>query len=145
MKTLTRRQFGRVSGSSLLGALVLGGCVGKGRMSRVPDIDLDELGVSHAALRDALRAYFEPSELDGPASLGDRLSFEHDEDALRQRIEDATSVIGDAPNATNAAQQWGMAVAADFQDGRVESLAGWQLSVTELTLCLLSAALRNQA
>lgn len=137
---LTRRRFTWLTASGMLSAGFGWGCGEGAEAGRAPvsPIGADELPAGEDRLRPALQAYFEGLSLQAVASLGARFAAGQERDDLLARLEPVAVIAAQHEGPANAAEAWRAEVEGDFTDARVESLSGWQLSPTELSLCVLA-------
>ena len=100
-------------------------------------LNLDGSSATKLPLRRILERYFEQDSLSSPAVIGRAYADAvRDDAALQRRLDMTIERVAGFPDAAAAALSLEQAVAEDFGSMRIDSLHGWQLSQTELDLCV---------
>lgn len=125
---ITRRRFIGSAALVVAVAATAGGCsdVGKDPLELIDRARLDELALSVSGYR--------------PEDLGESAEGE---DVLRRRLAAAIVAHGGSGDALEAPLQ--AAIAADYREGRMRGIGGWQLSELEADLLALSSVLHQRA
>jgi hypothetical protein len=144
MGQTTRREFLELTVATLGPLLIAQGC---GDGARVPDEFAEiEFPPTQVPLPKILAAYFQGAPSKYVRAIGHAYTVPGEKAKaardLGEELSETVYVAAEAESLEAAVARLDARIAQDFESGKIESLAGWQLSRTEIHLCSLSYILQ---